>query len=59
MNRDAVQNERGPRTSTIRKHLATLAAKVFYIMQHIIHFIKHIHPFNNHHNPHLPLPPLN
>ena len=27
MNRDAVQNERGPRTSTIRKHLATLQAK--------------------------------
>ena len=27
MNRDAVQNERGPRTSTIRKHLASLAAK--------------------------------
>ena len=27
MNRDAVQNERGPRTSTIRKHLASLHAK--------------------------------
>ena len=27
MNRDAVQNERGPRTSTIRKHLASLQAK--------------------------------
>lgn len=27
MNRDAVQNERGPRTSTIRKHLASMQAK--------------------------------
>lgn len=40
MNRDAVQNERGPRTSTIRKHLATLHAKN-----------KMNHTFGGHHVP--------
>ena len=28
MNRDSVQNERGPRMSTVRKQLASLRAKV-------------------------------